>query len=299
MGFQDRAYYRDSDEPTSSSGGFRMRMWSVTTWLIAVNVAVFVVDALLGKMNMRVDAGIGPQSPLAALGHFSLALGIMHGQVWRLVTFQFLHAGPWHLFFNMLSLYFFGPMIEQYLGSRRYLLFYLLCGIGGAVAYPLLLVTGVLFNSPWTPLVGASAGIFGILLAAAKVAPNARVMLLFPPIPMQLRTMAWIMVGVAAYMVLLNGDNAGGEAAHLGGAVAGYILIRRLRWLNVADLGRSAGFVDRWKQRQKQAQQQQRHNLDAEVDRILDKVRRHGLQSLTSREKKTLNAATERKKHAG
>lgn len=226
MGFQDRDYYR---EPRSSVGywAVRMRGWSVTTWLIAINVAVFVIDLMTNRL-------------LANWGYFSIDAAIHYGQVWRFVTFQFLHANLNHIFFNMLSLYFFGPMVENYLGSRRYLAFYLLCGVAGALMYIALYVAGILITDPGSPMVGASAGIFGILFAAVQIAPNARVMLMFPPIPMKLRTLAWVMIGIAVYTIVSaiygrGGNNAGGEAAHLGGAALGAALIRYPKVLNVFD----------------------------------------------------------------
>jgi hypothetical protein len=106
------------------------------------------------------------------------------------VTFQFLHAGVMHLAVNMMSLYFFGPLVEDYLGQRRFIVFYLLCGIAGAVSFMLLNFVGVLNEGSAAHLVGASAGILGILMAAAtRVAPDEVVMLMFPPIPMKLKTM--------------------------------------------------------------------------------------------------------------
>jgi membrane associated rhomboid family serine protease len=217
MAFEERDYSREpvGDRAFGAFGG-----WSVTVWLIVINCVVFLLELL---------------NPLVGqLGAFSAYTAIDHLQIWRFITFQFLHASPNHLIFNMIALYFFGPMVEQYLGSRRYLAFYLLCGIAGAGMYLLLLVMRVLPDGPYTPLVGASAGIFGILIAAAtRIAPDARVMLLFPPIPMQLRTLAWVMVAIAAATVFFNWRNAGGEAAHLGGAVVGYLLIQRPQVLNV------------------------------------------------------------------
>ena len=189
-----------------------MGLWSVTTWLIAINVAVYVADGLSGRL-------------LSDWGFFSALTAIYYLQVWRFITFQFLHASFSHIFFNMLALYFFGPLVEGYLGSRRYLAFYLLCGTAGAAMYLILWAFGLLHAGAQTPLIGASAGIFGVLVAAAKVAPDATVMLLFPPIPMKLKVMAWIMIGIAVFTVFGNGHNAGGEAAHLGGAALGALLI--------------------------------------------------------------------------
>lgn len=203
-------------------------MWSVTIWLIVLNVLVFVIDRLLGARWRYL--------PMATWGYFSAETAIQHLQLWRLITFQFLHASVGHLFFNMLSLYFFGPLVERYLGSRRFIVFYLLCGMAGAAAYLLMLNAGVLIGSPAVPLVGASAGIFGVLIAAARIAPQAYVMLLFPPIPMRLRTLAWVLLGLATFTVLSNGRNAGGEAAHLGGAALGALLIQFPQILNVVAL---------------------------------------------------------------
>jgi membrane associated rhomboid family serine protease len=217
MGFYDRDYYR---EPSPRGGLAVFRMWSVTTWLIVINVAVFFLDPILGGV-------------LGDFGYFSIGTAVFGFQVWRFITFQFLHANLSHIFFNMIGLYFFGPIVESYLGSRRYLAFYLISGIGGGLGFIVLHYLGLLHEGPNAALIGASAGIFGILIAAARIGPDIQVMLLFPPIPMRLRTMAWVCVGIAAYTVLTSGNNAGGQAAHLGGAVVGYFLIQNDRWLDI------------------------------------------------------------------
>jgi len=210
-----------------------MRLWSVTTWLIAVNVAIFVLNIVTGNLLYHV-------------GYFSALTAVYGMQVWRFITFQFLHANVEHIFFNMLTLYFFGPLIEGYLGARRYLAFYLLCGASGAAMYMLLMYVGVLPDGPKTALVGASAGIYGVLIAAARVAPDARVMLLFPPIPIKLRVLAWIFIGIAVFTIVQQGHNAGGQAAHLGGAALGFLLISKPQVLNVFEFGRSQN-RSRWR----------------------------------------------------
>lgn len=225
MGIDDRDYYHE-DRRRSRVGA--MRMGSVTTWLIALNVAVFILDAFLRPRGF-------PVGRLWLAGYFSASTALYELELWRFLTFQFLHADITHLFFNMLSLYFFGYLIEGYLGSRRYLAFYLLCGIAGAVAYLLLWAAGVLIGDPRVPMVGASAGIFGVLFAAARVAPDTTVMLMFPPIPMKLKVLALVLAGVALVTVLTSGRNAGGEAAHLGGAALGSLLIQFPQVLNVFD----------------------------------------------------------------
>ncbi len=227
MSFADRDYRRTDPRDFAS-----WRWTSVTAWLIGLNVAVFIADYVLMGMGIGYlrDLGNGYAQRVFFLeqwGHFSAALAIGHFQFWRFLSFQFLHASIGHLLFNMLALYFFGQMVEHYLGARRYLVFYLLCGISGALAYMGLWGLGILVASPWVHLVGASAGIFGVLIAAAYIAPDAQVMLLFPPIPLPLKTVAYVMLAIAVYTVFSNGRNAGGEAAHLGGAALGAYLIRR------------------------------------------------------------------------
>lgn len=230
MGFADRQYARYDDRGRTVVGA--MRMWSVTTWLIVINIAVY----LLNSVTRSEANGFG--GLLYVWGYFSAATVIGGLQLWRLITFQFLHLGPEHLIFNMIALYFFGPIVDGYLGSRKYLAFYLLCGVAGGVMYLVLLLFGVLQDGPGTPLVGASAGIFGVLVAGARLAPDTTVMLIFPPIPLRLRVVALVMLGIAIYVVLSNGINAGGEAAHLGGAALGALLIWRPGLLKVFDIGR-------------------------------------------------------------
>lgn len=241
MGIYDRDYYRAGPPPRRFA---TFSMLSVTTWLIIINVVVFLLDGILRQYQVHHVLASNPDlhpflrirlqqfmhRPLESWGYFSMATAIGQWQVWRFFTFQFFHADLSHLFSNMLGLFFFGPLVESYWGSRRFLAFYLLCGIAGAALYMLLLLAGVLIGSPYVPLVGASAGIFGVLVAAAFIAPNITVMLLFPPIPMQLKYLAMIMLGIAVYTTFTNGQNAGGEAAHLGGAILGFVFMQ-FPWL--------------------------------------------------------------------
>lgn len=239
MGLADREYFRYQTRPTNPVAELFADA-PVTATLIAINVTVFVLDLLLPQYKVLTPQGFALQfSQLEFWGHFSASFAVYGLQLWRLITFQFLHGGIVHLLFNMVSLYLFGPLVEQHLGSARYLRYYLICGVGGAVAYLALFMKGVLIGYPWQPLVGASAGIFGILVAAAQVAPHATIMLLFPPIPLQLRTAAWVFIGIAVWTVWTQGRNAGGEAAHLGGAVVGYLLMQGERLLDDRRLSRA------------------------------------------------------------
>jgi membrane associated rhomboid family serine protease len=286
----------------------------VNTWIIVLCVGVFALDPFLNPFLVRLfHHGFAGNRPLADLGHFSTATALFgrteHGagfpQVWRFLTFQFLHANLDHLIFNMIGLFFFGPVVEQYLGAKRYAAFYLLCGICGAVMYMLLNLAGVvafqmhlarlpvaLFYDPSTPLVGASAGILGVIMAAAFLAPDSIVYALYV-IPMTLRTFAYLMVGYAVFTVFVHGSNAGGEAAHLGGAIAGWFLIRRPHLLHA--LFDWMGSIDPTSRtRRVRAAQRRGAVASGEVDRILDKIRRLGLHSLTDDERQTLRDASRR-----
>ena len=218
---------------------------SYTLWIIFACVAVAVVDFLLWTFTpLEGFVWVGDvrliMGPLQYWGHFSQYFAVEQLQVWRFVTFQFLHGNLQHLVFNMLALYFFGPLVEAYLRGRQFVVFYLLCGVGGAAFYLVLLMLGYRIGTPTVPLVGASAGIFGILVAAALIAPNAMVFLL-GIFPLRLVTLAYFFIIFAILQILFMGENAGGEAAHLGGAAAGVLLMRKTNWLEkIAWAGRRA-----------------------------------------------------------
>ena len=146
---------------------------------------------------------------------------------WQMVTYGFLHGNFWHLLFNGVALWSFGGAVEHRLGARRYLFFFVACVIGSAVAQLLTLPPSGPGVSP-TPTVGASGGIYGVLIAFAMFFPRARMMLMFPPIPMP----AWLLVllFIGADLALGVGRVATGVAhfAHLGGALTGVLLI--LAW---------------------------------------------------------------------
>jgi membrane associated rhomboid family serine protease len=161
-------------------------------------------------------------------GHFSFGLAIGKLELWRFISYQFCHANLTHILVNMMGLLLAGPIVEETLGKRKFLTFYLVCGAAGPVAHLIFGLLGILSVQPFTPLIGASASIYGILLVAAMIAPDEEVMLAFPPIDVKLKWVALAMVGLSAAAVIWNWENAGGHAAHIGGAVMGYLMARRL-----------------------------------------------------------------------
>lgn len=296
MGIADRDYTRRPPRGGPSIGGFgpggdmgRLRLISANTWLIIINSAIFFLSFLV--INLRAWS--------IELGHFS-TFNFFRLEVWRLVTFQFLHADLMHLLFNMLGLFFFGSLVEQQLGRRTYLAFYLVCGIAGGLLYLMLNLLGtvamgmgidapgLLINDARVPLIGASAGVFGVILACARIAPNSQVYVL-GIIPMRLRTFAFGYVGLAAFNLLIGGSNAGGDAAHLGGAIAGWFFVRNAHLLTdffdvFTDSRKGGGGGDR--------SPGKRARDEDEIDRILEKVAKSGIHSLSDREKKKLQQAS-------
>ena len=193
----------------------------VTKALLIANGLVFVLQLALGDATLA-NFMLWPPGG----GDDPGSLGFMP---WQVLTYGFMHGGFAHLLFNMLALAMFGAPLEHVWGNRRYLTYYLVCIVGAALCQ-----IGV---GMWTlsqggeayPTVGASGGIFGLLLAYGMLFPNQRVMLLIPPIPMKARTLV-IVYGVIELLLGVTGAQPGvAHFAHLGGMLFGWLLIRYWR----------------------------------------------------------------------
>ena len=184
----------------------------VTTALIVANVAMFLLDSSTGSL-------LAPLAlwPLGAAPYTGAGFA-----PWQIVTYAFLHGSMLHLFFNMFALYMFGGAIEQVFGSRRYLAYYLVCVVSAALAQLLVAwMTGEFY-----PTVGASGGVFGLLLAYGLYFPNNRVMLLFPPIPMPARVFVLVYAALELVMGVSGAQSGVAHFAHLGGMVGGFVMLR-------------------------------------------------------------------------
>lgn len=299
MGLADREYQK-----SMSSG--RPSLPPVTKALIAVNAVIFIIDYLL-----RPDQGgmPGPSlGPLVDFGAFTVAEGLLGGRIWELITFQFLHESLGHVLFNMVGVYVFGPWVERWWGSRRFLAYYLLCGVAGALFFSLLMGVGLLPNShpQYSQLVGASAGVFGLVFAVYRLAPATRVSLIFPPITLTMRQLALVFGGLAI-LTVLGGlimpdarlfSNSGGEAGHLGGALMGLLLMKFPQVLGKKSEVQEKVIRPRQFRRRVGTKIKPRTEVDlraeSEVDRILEKVSREGIDSLTDTERETLAEAARR-----
>jgi membrane associated rhomboid family serine protease len=189
-------------------------MAPVTQALLIANVVGFLLQSLAEPFVIAYFA----LWPL----HASPAPGISF-QPWQLVTYGFLHGNLMHLLFNMLAVYMFGSDIERVVGGRRYTMYYFVCVVTAALAQ---LAVAAIGNSPPYPTVGASGGVFGLLLAFGMYFPRRTVMLIFPPIPMP----AWLFVtlyGALELFLGVTGTQQGvAHFAHLGGMLGGYLTLR-------------------------------------------------------------------------
>ncbi|MFU8892564.1 MAG: rhomboid family intramembrane serine protease [Luteolibacter sp.] len=259
----------------------------VVKWLLIANIGIYFLDLLFLNHALR------------DWGKFTVASGLMHGRIWELVTFQFLHWSIGHLVVNCIPLFFFGPWMERWWGSAKFAAFYLICGLAGGLFSAGLLAAGWFDYSPETPMAGASAGIYGILIGVAYIAPSMQVRLLIPPITLTMRQLAIAILVIAIGAVSFQiGGNEGGEAAHLGGAIVGFLLVRHpfsLQWIRG---GKLPGARRRPRiPPEKKIRPRTRIQLEADgvVDRILDKISQEGFQSLTDDEREILRKAAESK----
>jgi len=270
VSFQDRQYYQ---EPYGMGGG-RMggfglpRPSPMVKYLLIANCVIFLLQlAFRGKLETLFAATV--YHPF---------------QVWRLITFQFLHdtGTPFHLLFNMIGLYFLGPLLERSWGAKRFITFYLTCGLVGGLLFVVFTSIGWLSGEY---IIGASGGILGMLAACAVLFPQVTVILILFPVPIRLA--AILLCVVYMLSVLTNMANAGGDLCHLGGMATGFVWVGR-------------PYIKAWLSRLSatsyQKKSKKREMLQYELDRILAKVHEQGIQSLSGKEKKILQQATEEQK---
>lgn len=212
----------------NNRGGFLSSIPTATKNIIIINVLVMIMTSLNEGFMYEKFALFYPTSPFF---HW-----------WQPVTHMFMHGGFWHLFFNMYTLYFFGRVLEERWGARKFLIFYFVTGLGAALVH-----TGVewLQMQHWmgqvaegsmaaqakihalkmTPTVGASGAIYGVLMGFAMLYPDAILSLVFPPVSMKAK---WFVLIFAAIELLTGVTGMGGgiaHFAHLGGLIFGYLLI--------------------------------------------------------------------------
>lgn len=292
---------------------------NVTKNLLIINVLAFLATEVLGP-TMGVDL-------TSYLGlHFFKAPDF---KTYQLVTYMFMHGGFTHIFFNMFMLWMFGSVVENMWGAKRYLFYYIFCGVGAGICQEFAQYIQYMSNdlanyqmintgsavipvsqylNLWTT-VGASGALYALLLSFGMMFPNERMFIIPFPFPIKAK---WMVIGSIVVEFLLaqvNGGDGVAHMAHLGGMAFGFLLI--LHWRQQArgphnGGGRNTQFFSnlqqRWRNSQaKRSNQKQRHTGNAdwdynagkratqeEIDRILDKIRKSGYDSLTKAEKQTL-----------
>lgn len=280
--------YRDS-----GSGGFGFGFgFGMTPWvkrLLIANAAVFVLMWLLRQL-----AGVMIWPWLAFVP------GAVLTQPWGLITYMFVHGSFWHLFINMLVLFFFGPPLESTWGSREFIKYYLIAGLGGAA-----LSFVFAFDAS---IIGASAAVYGIMLAFAMNWPDAPIYI-WGIFPIKAKWLVTIFFGISfIYAVTGSGGNTA-HFAHLGGVLSGFLYLKmsdRVAMHSSGTLKRMKKRVSRFskprltilpkdqeedggsRRRPPRRPRDEERMLD-EVDRLLDKISTQGLSSLTDKEKRLLD----------
>ena len=178
--------------------------------LIIINVLIFMATALLPKAGNTI------------MEYCALSLGTPFFHVYQFITYMFLHVNFEHIFFNMFALWMFGRTLEYELGQKRFLTYYMVCGIGAALIQYL---TALAFGEFPLVLVGASGAVMGLLLAFGVLHPNAVIMLLIPPIPMKAK---WFVVIYGVIELFLGWRGVGNAAhfGHVGGKMWGFLLLQ-------------------------------------------------------------------------
>ncbi len=303
-------YYRPS-----MFGGFSL-FPLVIKWLLITNAAVFVLIQFFGSFSLD-------GFRLGDVLHFYLGLmPLAHGFLpWQLLTYQFMHADFWHLFFNMFfGLWMFGMEIENLWGPRKFLFYYLMCGVAAGVVQLVLapvLEPGSMIDlyGRGIPTVGASGAVYGVLIAFAMMFPDRYIYLYFLiPVKAKYLIAGLILLGVLA----IGGPGNVANLAHLGGAFAGYVYIMMTRrrvphsglfdrlsyWIHSKTSSRATrredDIVDATVYDIRDGKERRDEKRDGKVatqkqiDEILDKISRGGYQSLTDEEKKILFEASKK-----
>lgn len=287
---------------TSIWGDIKREFFSgnVVSQLIIINVLVFVVINLVTvAIFLASGSTVNPVLPWIMIPADVVQL---LKRPWTLLTHMFAHFGIWHLLFNMLWLFWFGKIIQEFIGNKKILPLFIYGGLCGAA---LLIISynifpGLQSDLPYVSALGASAGVLAIVVAAATLVPDYTVFLLFFG-AVKIKYIALFMVILD--MVSIPGLNSGGRIAHLGGALFGYVFIKQLQvghdWSKPFNnfLDAMAGLFRKKEprmvyktdsQERKRKQSDYPQDKQQQVDAILDKIARSGYDSLSKEEKEFL-----------
>lgn len=282
------------------------------TRLITINVSVFLFISILKIIlflsgnNLTLNNFIG--SLLDNLS-FHLNLSALLHKPWTLITYMFTHIEIMHIFWNMMTLYWFGSILMEYTSSKKIIPLYLLGGIAGAIVTLIIFMLSPGLREITGSAIGASAGVTAIIIAAATLIPNYKLNLLFIG-PVKLIYVAIFSIFIDV-LNIANYSNIGGNIAHLGGALMGYIFILQYKKGNDLSKGINqffdwfsnilkTGTRSKMKVVHKRSVSDEEYNFSKKqeqeiIDTILDKISKSGYESLTKREKEILFKASDKK----
>ncbi len=268
--------------------------FSLTPWvkrLIVLNGAVFLLTSLVP----------------ALVPYLAFVPAATLRQPWTLVTYMFVHGGFWHIFFNMIGLFFFGPPLESRWGSNEFLKYYTICGLGGA-AFSFVF-------APHAAVIGASAAIFGVMLAFAMNWPDAPIYI-WGILPIKAKWLVAILVGMQFFSVISGQGGGIAYFAHLGGFVVGFLYLKWDPARHGASLGSGSGgraWLEKLRQSGGASRRLTLHRRDApgapaaqaprrraedhvldDLDRVLDKISEEGMASLSPEERRLLDEVSRR-----
>lgn len=288
---------REAPPPSASQNA------SAVTTLLVINIAVFVLQNV---MNVFFP-GLGGRNNQLVTNWFALSgANIQELKLWTIITYGFLHSTQnlMHIFGNMLGLFFIGRILEPILGKKQFLALYFGTAIIGGLTYLCLHING------YSPVIGASASVFGLLAFFCLIRPNQPITLLIffiIPVTLKPKWVFWGIIGISAFAMLvyeLPGQSYVAHSAHLGGIVAGILYYRFIYQKEISFGARSNNpsvELPDWFKRKKKTEQKityrvnrstmNRDELQKEVDRILDKINASGFGSLEAHEKQTLDRA--------
>jgi membrane associated rhomboid family serine protease len=297
---EDRDYMR---QPEYNDSGWRPRFrmrWSWTVILLLSYAVVFLAEKIFPGSHFfqGYESNVSGRVEFYP-GYLPLSLeGIKHGYIWQLVTYQFMHAGFWHIFLNGWVIYFFGREMEEMLGGKKFLALMFSSGIVGGIFQ--VLVACVWPQYFGGSVVGASACGFGLVAAFAMLFPERELtLLLLFVIPVTLRARTLLigsaviaLAGFSFPKIIMPGV---AHAAHLGGMAMGWFFVRKIMqgdWSRLTGALRSAEKARPARPRLETLEKTSTSDfVESEVDPILDKISAHGIQSLTARERAILETA--------